>query len=105
MRSGEFSFGDARITRLALLEMCNGVARWYSDRGPKHPAEIADSFADLALAMVGARRDAQPVRTLDVRTPVVRGRPTREILALVDAELRGTGDGSPDGAAQESGTR
>ena len=41
----------------------------------------------------------------DVRTPVVRGRPTREILALVDAELRGTGDGSPDGAAQESGTR
>ena len=57
MRSGEFSFGDARITRLALLEMCNGVARWYSDRGPKHPAEIAESFADLALAMVGARRD------------------------------------------------
>ena len=54
---------DARITRLALLEMCNGVARWYSDRGPKHPAEIAESFADLALAMVGACRDAQPLRT------------------------------------------
>ncbi len=34
-RSGEFSFADARITRLALLEMCNGVARWYSDRGPR----------------------------------------------------------------------
>jgi hypothetical protein len=97
MRSGEFSFGDARITRLALLEMCNGVARWYSDRGPKHPAEIAESFADLALAMVGARRDAQPLRTRDVL-----GHPTREILGLVDAELRGTGS-SPDGAAQESG--
>jgi AcrR family transcriptional regulator len=97
-RSGEFSFADARITRLALLEMCNGVARWYSDRGPKHPAEIADSFADLALAMVGARRDARSVRTPDVRGR----RPTREILALVDAELRGTGDSSPDGAARES---
>jgi AcrR family transcriptional regulator len=53
-RSGDFSFADARITRLALLEMCNGVARWYSDRGRMHPAEIADCFADLALAMVGA---------------------------------------------------
>jgi AcrR family transcriptional regulator len=82
-RSGEFSFGNARVTRLALLEMCNGVARWYSDRGPMHPAEIADSFADLALAMVGARRDGVPVRTADLP-----GRPTREILALVEAELR-----------------
>jgi AcrR family transcriptional regulator len=53
-RSGDFSFADARITRLALLEMCNGVARWYSDRGRMHPAEIADCFADLALSMVGA---------------------------------------------------
>jgi AcrR family transcriptional regulator len=82
-RSGEFSFGNARLTRLALLEMCNGVARWYSDRGPMHPAEIADSFADLALAMVGARRDGVPVRTADLP-----GRPTGEILALVEAELR-----------------
>lgn len=89
-RGGEFSFGDARVTRLALLEMCNGVARWYSDRGPKHPAEIADSFADLALAMVGARLDGQLVQAADLP-----GRPTREILALVDAELRGAGGGSP----------
>jgi AcrR family transcriptional regulator len=83
-RSGGFSFTDGRITRLALLEMCNGVARWYSDRGPKHPAEIADCFADLALAMVGARLDGRSVRLADLRC-----RPTREILALVDAELRG----------------
>jgi tetracycline repressor-like protein len=78
--------------------MCNGVARWYSDRGPKHPAEIAESFADLALAMVGARRDAR-----SPRTPDALGRPTREILALVDAELRRTDGGSPEVAAAESG--
>jgi AcrR family transcriptional regulator len=84
-RTGAFSFTDARITRLALLEMCNGVARWYSDRGPKHPAEIADCFADLALAMAGARLDGRPARLADLRC-----RPTREILAIVDAELRGT---------------
>jgi AcrR family transcriptional regulator len=95
-RSGEFSFADARITRLALLEMCNGVARWYSDRGPKHPAEIADAFADLALAMVGARRD-----TRSPRTPDALGRPTREILALVDAELRRTDGRTPEGASLE----
>ena len=83
-RSGEFSVADARITRLALLEMCNGVARWYSDRGPRHPAEIAEAFADLALAMVSARVDGQPARLADLRC-----RPTREILAMVEAELRG----------------
>ena len=95
--SGGFSFADARITRLALLEMCNGVARWYSDRGPRHPAEIADCFADLALAMVGARPDGPGAQDAEKR-----GLPTREILALIDAELQGgTGDRSAGGAAQQ----
>jgi AcrR family transcriptional regulator len=92
--SGHFGFADARITRLALLEMCNGVARWYSDRGPKHPAEIADCFADLALSMVHARRDGQPVRLADLRS-----RPTGEILAIVEAELRGTPGAANDARA------
>jgi hypothetical protein len=48
--------------------------------------------------MVGARRDAQ-----SARTPDVLGRPTREILALVDAELRRTDGSSPEAAAAESG--
>jgi Tetracyclin repressor-like, C-terminal domain len=89
-RTGEFSFADARVTRLALLEMCNGVARWYSDRGPKSPDEIADCFADLALAMVGARRGGHPVGLA-----ALRSRPTREILGIVEAELRGPGADSP----------
>jgi AcrR family transcriptional regulator len=95
-RSGEFTFADARITRLALLEMCSGVARWYSDRGPRHPAEIADSFSDLALAMVCARLNGQPVRAADLP-----GRPTREILALVEAEMRGADGNSAEGVTQE----
>jgi AcrR family transcriptional regulator len=106
-RSGEFSFTDARITRLALLEMCNGVARWYSDRGPKHPAQIADCFADLALAMVGARLDGQALRLADLRC-----RPTPEVLALVERELRGAGgaateaeDGSEAAASQQHAGR
>jgi AcrR family transcriptional regulator len=98
-RSGEFTFADARITRLALLEMCNGVARWYSDRGPKHPAQIADCFADLALAMVGARIDGRPVLLADMRC-----RPTSEILALVDAELRRAGAPTPSRGVDEPGS-
>jgi AcrR family transcriptional regulator len=81
-RSGEFRFADGRITRLALLEMCNGVARWYSDRGRMNPAEIADCFADLALAMVGA--------TLTGAAEDATARPahsTRDILGIVAAEL------------------
>jgi AcrR family transcriptional regulator len=84
-RSGEFSFADARITRLALLEMCNGVARWYSDRGRMNPAEIADCFAGLALAMVGAGLTG-PAETATEG----QAHSTREILAIVAAELTGT---------------
>jgi AcrR family transcriptional regulator len=98
-RSGVFSFGDARITRLALLEMCNGVARWYSERGPKRPAQIADYFADLALAMVGARLDGRPVQLADIP-----GRPTGEILALVKAELRRTPLSLPSNGADRPDT-
>jgi AcrR family transcriptional regulator len=91
VRSGEFSLADPRVTRLALLEMCNGVARWYSDRGPRSPAEIADCFADLALAMVSARKRGDIATLADLRS-----RPTPEILALVEAELRGAADGAGD---------
>jgi AcrR family transcriptional regulator len=83
-RSGEFSFADARITRLALLEMCNGVARWYSDRGRMNPAEIADCFAGLALAMVGARLSGAAEAAAEGQA-----HSTREILAIVAAELTG----------------
>jgi AcrR family transcriptional regulator len=89
-RCGDFTFADARITRLALLEMCNGVARWYSDRGRMNPAEIADCFADLALAMVGAK-----VTGAADSGQADQVRPTREILHFVAAEVTGT----PDGAA------
>jgi TetR/AcrR family transcriptional regulator, cholesterol catabolism regulator len=96
-RSGEFDFADARITRLALLEMCNGVARWYSDRGAKNPVEIADSFADLALAMVRARRGGRPVQLAELQC-----RSTAEILGLVAAELRAAGGSSEDDIAAQA---
>ena len=83
LSGGIFSFADARVTRLALLEMCNGVARWYSDAGPMRPGEIADAFTDLALATVGAGRDSRPLRLDDLRSL-----PTSEVLELIENELR-----------------
>jgi AcrR family transcriptional regulator len=90
VRSGTFGISDVRIARLAALEMCNGVARWYSDAGPMQPGQIADAFTDLALAMVGASRGERSLRLDDLRCL-----PTSEVLALIERELH---DGSRGGA-------
>lgn len=50
---GEFHTEDTRLVRLALLQMCTGVAYWYSPAGDRPLPHIADCFADLALSMVG----------------------------------------------------
>jgi AcrR family transcriptional regulator len=82
LRSGAFRFSDVRITRLALLEMCNGVARWYSDQGPMRPDQIADAFTDLALAMVGATTGERRLRLDDLRCL-----PTSDVLDIIEREL------------------
>lgn len=80
---GVFQVPDAKITRLALLEMCNGVDRWYSTTGPMGPGEVAEVFADLALAMVGARMDGRPVRLRNLTCA-----PTEQILKIVQRALQ-----------------
>jgi AcrR family transcriptional regulator len=83
LASGVFHVADAKITRLALLEMCNGVDRWYSSTGPMGPGEVADVFADLALAMVGARRNGQPVRLSSLACA-----PTEQVLKIAQRALQ-----------------
>lgn len=50
--AGEFVAEDTRLIRLGLLQMCTGVAYWYSPAGDRSLEHIAKTFADLALAMV-----------------------------------------------------
>jgi AcrR family transcriptional regulator len=50
--SGDFVAEDTRLVRLGLLQMCTGVAYWYSPAGDRSLDHIAKTFADLALAMV-----------------------------------------------------
>lgn len=50
--SDDFAAEDTRLVRLGLLQMCTGVAYWYSPAGDRSLEHIAKTFADLALAMV-----------------------------------------------------
>jgi AcrR family transcriptional regulator len=77
-----FRIGSPKLTRLALLEMCNGVARWYAWSGEFSPGDIADYYADLALGMVAARRGGRPIR-LDATA----GPRFSELLLLNEAYL------------------
>lgn len=56
--TGDFATTDPRAVTLALLSMNIDVARWYDDAGSMGPGELADAYADLALRMVEAHRDA-----------------------------------------------
>jgi AcrR family transcriptional regulator len=51
----QFFVSDASLVRLSLLQMCTGVAYWFSPGGRYALEKVADNLADLALIMVGAR--------------------------------------------------
>ncbi|ONI75040.1 TetR family transcriptional regulator [Actinosynnema sp. ALI-1.44] len=57
------------VARLALLEMCSGIARWYSPTGPFTLDELAERYVEMALGLLGATGpvpapDLAPVREL-----------------------------------------
>lgn len=53
LRSGVFTTAQPAATRIALLEMCNGVARWYSPRGPLTLDQLAAHYVELARRALG----------------------------------------------------
>ncbi|WP_435159585.1 TetR/AcrR family transcriptional regulator [Amycolatopsis sacchari] len=60
LRHRAFAVAEPAVTRLALLEMCSGVARWYSPRGPLDLDRLASHYACLALRMLGSTDDDCP---------------------------------------------
>lgn len=52
LECGDFQIKNPKVVRLALMQMCTGVAYWFTTAGEQSLDEIADQFADLALAMV-----------------------------------------------------
>jgi AcrR family transcriptional regulator len=83
--AGVFQIEDVRLARLALVEMCNGVSRWYSPRGPATLAELGDHFAEMSLALLRARRGSRPLRLADVGLPPATE--TLRVLVETYAEL------------------
>lgn len=51
-----FRMVDPGLTRLALLEMCNGVAHWYRPDGRLSVEDVQRRFVELAARVVGVDR-------------------------------------------------
>ncbi|MDX3660528.1 TetR/AcrR family transcriptional regulator [Streptomyces sp. ID05-26A] len=56
VKARELSVADPGVARLALLEMCSGVSRWYSPAGPVGLSDLTIQYADMALGILGAAR-------------------------------------------------
>lgn len=52
----QLDIAEPSIARLALLEMCSGVSRWYSPAGPVDLSDLTIHYASMALGMLGASR-------------------------------------------------
>ncbi|GHF44126.1 AcrR family transcriptional regulator [Amycolatopsis bartoniae] len=72
LRHRVFTVAEPTVTRLALLEMCSGVARWYSPRGPLDLDRLAGHYACLALRMLGSADDECPQAVETARMVVSR---------------------------------
>ncbi len=51
-RKGLFEVKNASLTRLALLEMCNGATHWFRPNGPMSLEQIVGAFEDMAFALL-----------------------------------------------------
>jgi AcrR family transcriptional regulator len=59
---GDFRIGSVAVARRAILEMCSGVARWWTPDGELDLEELQREYAGLARRLVGA-----PLRHADSR--------------------------------------
>ncbi|MCK2239878.1 MULTISPECIES: TetR/AcrR family transcriptional regulator [unclassified Crossiella] len=69
--SGVFRTSAPAVTRLALLEMCSGVARWYSPRGRLALTELATHFTEIAYGALHAEPSTVDVEAARRRTRLV----------------------------------
>jgi AcrR family transcriptional regulator len=62
---GYFSVVDQSAARLGLLEMCSGVARWYSPSGKHDVTQVAEIHVSLARALLGESPNTRIEAPLD----------------------------------------
>ncbi len=54
VHSGAFTVPDPAIARLAVLEMCTGVSRWFDAGGRLTPDQLAETYVEMVMTMLGA---------------------------------------------------
>lgn len=52
-RQGDFNVPDVKLATFALIEMCSGVAYWYSQNGRLSLDAISKAFVEMALSLLG----------------------------------------------------
>src|SRR5688572_12783501 len=55
VRAGAFQVSDVKLTAMAILTMCTGVATWFADHGRLGPEAIADRYAEIVGSSVERR--------------------------------------------------
>jgi AcrR family transcriptional regulator len=57
--SGDFAIGDVALTAMALIQMTTGVIVWFRPDERLSVDEVADTYHDMTMRLVGARPDRQ----------------------------------------------
>lgn len=57
--AGAFRVPAPDLARLAVLEMCSGVSRWYRPDGPLSLDDVATRHAQMVLSLLGTAPEAQ----------------------------------------------
>lgn len=87
LSDGTFSFGQVGVARLALLEMCTGVAHWYVRGGPLDELTLEQTFVDMAFGLMRASgASGSPLTHRDVRVPDLR-----ELSSSITVAFESTG--------------
>jgi AcrR family transcriptional regulator len=55
VRDSVFAVHNQRLARLGILQMCSGVAEWYSPKGDVALPELAQAHAHMTLQLLGHR--------------------------------------------------
>ena len=58
--AGHYSVPDASAARLGILEMCSGVARWFSPAGRFSALQVADIHVSLVRSLLQAGPSSSP---------------------------------------------
>lgn len=64
VKDGLFIVNNQRLARLGILQMCSGVAEWYSPKGELALSELAQAHAHMALQLLGHQCSVDTVATI-----------------------------------------